>query len=161
MNEATFSRNFMKAWQEHCGCLFSHKVADVPMTWMSDKKHVKLPRAVDYFVCLNGRFLAIEWKLHKTTAAIPLTKVRDEQIKTLQQVERAGGTGLLAIGHYCSSGSAVYVLGVDDWTCLDIRARVEDRRSIPLDWLADYRYERNRLGRRLVWDFEKIFNLGE
>ena len=159
MDEKTFSRNFMKAWAERTGNIYYHKNADVPMSWMGDQKHVKIPRAVDYFACIDGQFWAIEWKYHNSNRAFPVNGVRDKQIETLQAVEKTRGRGVIIIAHYIKGSPALYVMTVNDWIDAARMAMGADRLSIPLSEISQYRHESQRDGNRIVWDYNKIFGI--
>jgi len=159
MDEKTFSRNFMKAWSERTGNMYYHKVADVPMTWMGDQKHIKLPRAVDYFACIDGQFWAIEWKIHKSMRAIPVNKVRDKQIETLRDVEAAGGCGIILIALYVDRNPSLYIMTASEWVDAARMAMGAGRLSIPLSEISRYRHEPGRDGNRRVWDYANMFKI--
>lgn len=155
MKESGFSRDFMKAWSEHEGGFFYHKIADVPISMTSGMRFNK-PKGVDYVACVNTRFCAIEWKLIKIGQRLPFNALREVQIETLEKVRNAGGVPLIMIGYYQDRESRVYTFTIDEFLDLERQYTADGRKSAPIADLDRYRISRVRVGRKMVWQFNML-----
>lgn len=155
MNETTFTRQVMKNWQrQRPYMLWYHKIADPTL----GQKYTN-ERAIDVVVCFNGHFIGMEWKLKKDERAFPIKRVRDGQVKTLCDIEVAGGKGFIMIGVYLATGvKYVYAIPISRWN--EQVAKTTDRKSIRLEGcFTDCRIDMIRVGQFKHWDFSTVEGL--
>lgn len=128
MNETSFTREVVKKWRARFDRpIFHHKVAD-PMAG----GFATSTRAVDSWIVIDGISVAIEWKLLKSTHTIPLDRVREAQIETLDKHTAAGGVSFIMIGVVSARGNLIYVLTTDQWLACCNTATEAGRKSVPL-----------------------------
>ena len=110
MNERIFSSEFMRKWKKETKSkLWFHKIADPTVQGAPTGK-----RAVDYIGCLNGRMIGIEWK-YIINDRMPLSRVRPNQIKTLEEIQAVGGSAFIFIGRLCVNEKLVFMIPIDVW----------------------------------------------
>ena len=152
MNETTFTRQFMQNWQrQHPELLWWHKIADP--TYGGNVTH---SRAVDVIACFKGVCVGLEWKLKKDDRAFPLDKVRDGQICTLLDIEKAGGVGFVMIAVYKGSRDKhVYMIPIKQW--IEITSQIKTRKSVRLELaFARWRVEIDYSSSHANWNASKI-----
>lgn len=98
----------------------------------------------------------MEWKIKKDGRAFPINRVRMEQIKTLCDIEIAGGVGFLAIVVYKGpQDKCVYMIPVAVWNA-EVKLTF-GRKSIRIEEQFDeYRIEPRRVGSFIHWDMKLI-----
>lgn len=92
--------------------LYWHKVADAGSLEYSQ------PRAVDVLASYRGKFIGMEWKLHKTKGAFALKRFRQHQYDELKRIEKSGGRALIVIGVYVDNGKfqEIYIVPYQKWS---------------------------------------------
>lgn len=117
MNESTFTRAYMKNIVRQFTNMTWFKIPD-PQGAMGQGQMTGT-RYVDVVAFVNGRGIAMEWKLQNRTKdnrALKIEKVRDSQIEVLRDVERSGNIGLLMIGQYRDKDNkSVYIIPIEEW----------------------------------------------
>lgn len=155
MNEATITRQVMENWKRQRSDLWCWKVPD----YMRPGTNYSNDRAVDVIACFDGVCVGIEWKIKKDDRAFPIKKIREGQIKTLCDIEVAGGVGLIAIAVYKGpKDKCVYLIPISCWNQA-VKATT-DRKSIRIEeTFPNLRIEPQRAGQyvhwnlRLLWEF--------
>lgn len=159
MKEKDVTRQFMQQWKEDDPSLFWYKIPDFPKSMIVGDSRVRFSpeKPFDVIVCWGRRFLAIEWKIHKGSGAIPCDAVRKNQIDALIEVENADGHGCIAIAHFHKSTKQIFVLPASAWVDC-VKSVILTRKSIPLDhlWVFSKVIEKRRIGRKERWDTLKF-----
>ena len=99
MKESYFRKQFMEAWSSRVRAMWYHVVTDprfATKEWHGDK------RAVDVLIGYppNGQLIGAEFKMLNDAWALPLKRIRQSQIDTLERIELCGGRGLFIVGMY-------------------------------------------------------------
>lgn len=154
MNEATITRQVMVNWaRQHEPCLWHWKIPD----YMRPGQMYSNNRAVDVVACYRGVMIGIEWKIHKSELGFRLDHVREGQIETLREIEKAGGVGFLAIAIYKSkTDKYLYLIPVEAWMRM-VDNITDGRKSIRLvDAFPGYRVDLKRSGSYVHWNMNPI-----
>ena len=108
--------------------LYWHKVADAGSLEFSQ------PRAVDVLASYRGKFIGMEFKLHKVKGAFALKHFRQHQYDELKRIEKSGGRALIIIGVYVDGGKhqEIYIIPVDCWFNLSTDHLYSPLKSIKL-----------------------------
>ncbi len=164
MNETTIMRQIMKNWQrQQPGLLWWYKIPD----YMPFQHNTPNARAVDIIACYNGICVGMEWKIKKDDRAFPINRVRMEQIKTLCDIEVAGGVGFLAIAVYKGPhDKCVYIIPISRWNSEVAFIKneqkinntlIKPRKSIRIEEVFDdYRIKPIRVGSFVHWNMKQI-----
>ena len=91
--------------------LYWHKVADAGSLEFSQ------PRAVDVLASYRGKFIGMEFKLHKVKGAFALKRFRQSQYDELDRIAKSGGRALIVIGVYVDNGKhqEIYIIPFTHW----------------------------------------------
>jgi len=154
MNETTITKQIMSNWQRQHPDSWWWKIPD----YMRPNSNYSNDRAVDVVACYDGTFVGIEWKLKKDNRAFPLKRVRDGQVKTLCDIEVAGGVGLLVIAVYVGpDDKCAYVIPVAQWNTEAREAHEAGRKSIRVEEVFPHcKVKPRRAGAYVHWDFRLI-----
>jgi hypothetical protein len=157
MKETTATAHVMKNWYRQQPNLWWWKIPD----YFRPGHNYSNPRAVDTLVCVNGHFITIEWKLHKSELGFAISRVRKEQIHTSTEVNRAGGTGMLAIIVYKGGiDRHLYMIPMDVWERVATSVLTTGKKSLRLiDAFPNCRVEYRRVGAHMQWDYLRIEEL--
>lgn len=149
MNESTITRQVMFNLQRQYPEIFFHKIADPRIGGYSTGT-----RAVDIVLCFKGIFVGLEFKIMKGRS-IPLDRIRENQLITLSEIERAGGVGLLAIVRYTNPRSkSMFLIPHFMWTQM---IKTTKKKSVRLDeYFKQYEVKQNRNGMYVNWDFSPL-----
>ena len=154
MNETTITKQIMSNWQRQHSDLWFWKIPDYTRPGYGYSND----RAVDVVICCDGAFVGMEWKLKKDNRAFPLKRIRDGQIKTLCDIEIAGGTGFLMIAVYLSPhDKCVYAIPIKQWNKEAKEVHETGRKSIRIEEVFSYyRIEPRRIGTYVHWNFKLV-----
>lgn len=185
MKEKELTTKLMKELKNYClECelpFFYHKVADIPMSFVSpDSKFRFNPtKFVDVFGCIQGRGFAFEFKLHKVPGSYPFSGLRDNQLQSLLDFEKAGGISRIVIGqiydidrfpttklqndhvegHEIMRGKVwrIFVIEPQLWVAL---MNSSEKKSVRLsEVLLPYVVHKHKIGRITRWDSTTFLNL--
>ena len=151
VNETLFTKQVMDNWyRQRLDILWFHKIADP--TFGPRKTQA---RAIDVVACFKGIFIGMEWKLIKNTRAFPINRIRDNQVKTLCNIEVAGGVGLIMIAVYLPSRiKYIYAVPIKKW---NQAVRCATKKSIKLDDVfIKYRFDIKQVGKYKHWDMKIV-----
>ena len=112
MKETPYIRKIMTKLRDIAGDdLYWHKVADAGSLEFSQ------PRAVDVLASYRGKFIGMEFKLHKVKGAFALKRFRQSQYDELDRIAKSGGRALIVIGVYVDNGKhqEIYIVPFKDW----------------------------------------------
>ena len=118
-------------------------------------------RAVDVVACYNGVFVGIEFKIKKDDRAFPMNRIRDGQVKTLCDLEVAGGVGVIAIVVYKDKhDKCVYLIPIAEWN-KEVKLTT-DRKSIRIEEkFSAYRTAPRRVGSFVHWSMMLLERLAD
>jgi len=154
MNESTFTRQYMRNLIRQLNAVY-FKIRD-PRLAMG-MGHLTGTRFVDVVCCVDGIFVALEWKLSIINRGFRIEKVRESQLTALEAVQAAGGVGLLMFGEYNSAtDKIVYVVQPAQW-----RAAVQNTTKKSLlvsDVFSNCATRMQRSGSFKNWDLSPILN---
>jgi len=112
MKETPYIRKIMIKLRDIAGdSLYWHKVADAGSLEFSQ------PRAVDVLASYHGKFIGMEFKLHKVKGAFALKRFRQSQYDELDRIDKSGGRALIVIGVYVDNGKhqEIYIIPFVEW----------------------------------------------
>ena len=149
MNETDATRGILKNWQRQFKYFWWIKVPD----YFRPGHNYSNERAVDTILCVAGRLIGIEWKLHRS-GAFATDRVRPGQINTLRAINTACGDGFLAIIHYRSPQDKIlYFIPVEVWV-----ERTQNMKRVNLaDVFSEYEIMQIKVGNRINWDMDRWF----
>jgi hypothetical protein len=152
MRETEITNQITKSWRRAVSdAIWCHKIAD-PRYGLDTGT-----RAVDVISCWNGITVGLEFKIVTKTNSQELRKVRESQLNGLEDIERAGGVGLLIIVHYKGPrDKCAYAVPVDRWRAAARAAKDTGRSSVSLSEFEDCRFGQKWRSGMLDWETEKI-----
>lgn len=185
MKEKELTTKIMKELKNYCAeCgipFFYHKVADIPMSFVGgdNKFRFNPTKFVDVFGCIQGRGFAFEFKLHKNPGSFAFSHLRDNQLQSLLDFEKAGGISRIVVAqiydydkfsitqltndhverHEVMRGKVwrIFVIEPQLWVALTSSS---DRKSVRLsEVLSPYVVRKQKVGRLTRWDSTTFLNL--
>lgn len=152
MRETEITNQITKSWRRaRSGAIWCHKIAD-PRYGLDTGT-----RAVDVIACWDGIAVGLEFKIVTKTNSQELRKVRESQLNGLEDIEHAGGVGLLVIVRYKGPrDKCAYAVSVDRWRKAVKAARDNGRSSVLLDEFEDCKFGQKWRSGLLDWETNKI-----
>lgn len=151
MRETEITNQITKSWRRVKPELWFHKIAD-PRYGLDTGT-----RAVDVVSCWDGVAVGLEFKIITHGISQPLRGVRESQLEGLEDIERAGGVGLLIIVHYKGSrDKCAYAVSVGRWREAAKSAKNAGRSSVLLSEFEDCKFGQKWCSGLLNWETTKI-----
>lgn len=132
MIETRFTYSIMRKWEQQDKKLWWTKLPDSPLASRTGK------RTIDVLACWKRNFIAMEWKLRKNERSFPINRVSEQQIRTLQIIQQAGGISLIVIGTYLGPRNKhLHIFTVHSWLIAVDKAKENGQKSIKLSLSHD------------------------
>jgi penicillin-binding protein-related factor A (putative recombinase) len=132
MNEKDFASEIKTSIEKQLQPSHYHKIPD---QIYNPNARFNVEKKYDAYVLWQGRFTALEYKIHKTSNAWSFDSVRPIQKMSLLEVKRAGGKAYIVLNVRFDNIRKCYFIPIEEFNFL---VQNLTRKSIPIVELNDY-----------------------